>query len=67
MLLSLFLCCRKWAADRKVVDPTYFERLCAQQTPEYLWIGCADSRVPVSSVGLGLRCMSAWRLPFPPW
>ena len=39
--------CREWARDRVKQDPTYFERLCEQQSPEYLWIGCADSRVPV--------------------
>jgi carbonic anhydrase len=34
--------------------PTYFQRLSDTQTPEYLWIGCADSRVPANEiVGLG--------------
>mmetsp|Transcript_26981 Transcript_26981/g.58994 ORF Transcript_26981/g.58994 Transcript_26981/m.58994 type:complete len:341 (+) Transcript_26981:274-1296(+) len=44
---------RKWAAARKIEDPDYFERLCAQQNPQYLWIGCADSRVPANVI-LGL-------------
>eukprot|EP00955_Chlamydomonas_euryale_P083178 363807-Chlamydomonas_euryale.AAC.8 len=38
---------RTWAAEQVAKDPTYFSRLQAQQAPEYLWIGCADSRVPV--------------------
>ena len=31
-------------------DPEFFERLCAIQAPEYLWIGCADSRVPANEI-----------------
>jgi carbonic anhydrase len=57
MILALFLrdvqwVLRKWARDKKKEDPAYFDRLCAQQTPDYLWIGCADSRVPVSEGSL---------------
>jgi carbonic anhydrase len=33
-----------------MADPLYFERLAAQQAPEYLWIGCSDSRVPANQV-----------------
>ena len=45
---------RKWAAEIKRRDPEYFERLSKIQKPEYLWIGCADSRVPANEiVGLG--------------
>jgi carbonic anhydrase len=39
-----------WAANRIRTDPEYFRRLSAQQTPEYLWIGCSDSRVPANEV-----------------
>lgn len=39
---------REWAAQMVQQDPEYFKRLQDQQAPEYLWIGCADSRVPVS-------------------
>jgi len=44
---------RRWAADVTTRDPGFFTRLLAQQTPQYLWIGCADSRVPASEI-LGL-------------
>jgi carbonic anhydrase len=39
-----------WAAKRKEEDPQFFERLCAQQSPKYLWIGCSDSRVPANQI-----------------
>ena len=32
------------------VDPAYFQRLASQQSPEYLWIGCSDSRVPANQI-----------------
>lgn len=41
---------RDWAAAQLVRDPQFFERLRNQQTPEYLWIGCADSRVPANEI-----------------
>ena len=41
---------RRWAAERLTEDPHFFERLCEIQTPEYLWIGCADSRVPANQI-----------------
>ncbi len=40
----------KWAEDIKKEDPLFFERLSKQQSPEYLWIGCADSRVPANEI-----------------
>jgi len=41
---------RRWA-DRKVADdPGFFKRLEGQQAPEYLWIGCSDSRVPANEI-----------------
>ena len=43
-----------WAATRTRLDPEYFRRLSAQQSPEYLWIGCSDSRVPANEV-VGLQ------------
>ena len=39
-----------WAAARVADDPGYFKNLAAQQTPEYLWIGCSDSRVPANEL-----------------
>jgi carbonic anhydrase len=41
---------RRWAADRTHRDPEFFSRLVNQQTPRYLWIGCADSRVPANEL-----------------
>jgi carbonic anhydrase len=41
---------RKWAADVTARDPDFFARLARQQAPDYLWIGCADSRVPANEV-----------------
>ncbi len=39
-----------WARDRTDTDPDYFKRLSAIQRPDYLWIGCADSRVPANVI-----------------
>lgn len=41
---------RRWVRDREQRDPGYFARLSRQQAPEYLWIGCADSRVPANQI-----------------
>lgn len=41
---------RMWASAREQQDPGFFQRLTSQQTPEYLWIGCADSRVPANEI-----------------
>ena len=41
---------RSWAAERIKRDPTFFMRLAQQQAPEFLWIGCADSRVPANEI-----------------
>jgi len=41
---------RHWAAVKKAADPEYFERLAHLQTPEFLWIGCSDSRVPANEI-----------------
>ena len=39
-----------WAADITRQDPEFFTKLAKQQQPEYLWIGCADSRVPANQI-----------------
>jgi len=49
-LESLFAKNVKWADDIKTKDPEYFSTLAKQQTPEYLWIGCSDSRVPANQI-----------------
>ncbi len=50
VLKHLFDNNRAWANRMTDVDPTFFQKLAAQQTPEYLWIGCADSRVPANEI-----------------
>ncbi len=45
---------RAWAERMVAGDPGFFRRLVGQQSPQYLWIGCADSRVPANEIiGLG--------------
>jgi carbonic anhydrase len=39
-----------WAAERIEADPDFFKRLSTLQTPEFLWIGCSDSRVPANQI-----------------
>ena len=41
---------RAWARQMREVDPGYFEKLSHLQAPEYLWIGCSDSRVPANQI-----------------
>ena len=41
---------RAWAEQQTARDPAFFERLCGLQAPDYLWIGCADSRVPANEI-----------------
>jgi carbonic anhydrase len=40
----------EWVAETNTADPGFFERLEKGQSPQYLWIGCADSRVPTSQI-----------------
>src|SRR4029450_6665030 len=40
----------RWAATTSEKDPRFFEGLQQQQLPEYLWIGCSDSRVPANEI-----------------
>ena len=41
---------KAWATGKVAVDPEYFDRLSHLQTPEFLWIGCSDSRVPANEI-----------------
>jgi carbonic anhydrase len=41
---------KAWAAKKIADDPDYFDRLVHIQTPEFLWIGCSDSRVPANEI-----------------
>lgn len=47
---ELFANNRQWAANTEQREPGFFQRLLKQQTPQYLWIGCADSRVPANEL-----------------
>ena len=49
-LPNLFENNRRWAAGLLKSDPEFFARLARQQTPQFLWIGCADSRVPANEI-----------------
>jgi carbonic anhydrase len=49
-LQELFDNNRQWAAKVEAREPGFFSRLLGQQTPQYLWIGCADSRVPANEL-----------------
>ena len=49
-LSRLFAQNREWAESIRRRDPEFFEKLSRQQTPEYLWIGCSDSRVPANEI-----------------
>ena len=46
---------RAWAARKIAADAGFFSRLERQQAPEYLWIGCADSRVPPMTLSVSIR------------
>ncbi len=49
-LASLIENNRRWSEKKTAADPEFFTRLTRIQTPEYLWIGCADSRVPANDI-----------------
>lgn len=50
LLSNLFDNNRAWASDIKARDKDFFGKLATQQNPDYLWIGCADSRVPANEI-----------------
>ncbi len=47
---ELFQRNRDWAKRMRAADPGFFSELAGQQTPEFLWIGCSDSRVPANQI-----------------
>jgi carbonic anhydrase len=49
-LHNLFFNNRAWAARIREAQPDFFEKLSHQQAPDYLWIGCSDSRVPANDI-----------------
>ncbi len=49
-LKSLFESNAEWARKIEAANPDFFPTLAAQQAPQYLWIGCADSRVPANEI-----------------
>ena len=50
LLAHLFENNRSWASQIREADPIFFQRLAGQQSPEYFWIGCSDSRVPANQI-----------------
>jgi carbonic anhydrase len=50
ILSHLFENNRAWAANIRASDPDFFLKLSRQQSPDYLWIGCSDSRVPANQI-----------------
>ncbi len=50
MIEDLLAANRAWSYAKQRKDPDFFLRLSAQQAPEYLWIGCSDSRVPANDI-----------------
>ena len=50
MLPELIQNNRRWANDMTKSDPKFFERLSEKQSPQFLWIGCSDSRVPANQI-----------------
>lgn len=51
---EIFEANRKWAAERKAGDPDFFQHLVEDQNPDYLYIGCSDSRVHANEI-MGLQ------------
>ncbi|MEQ8745681.1 carbonate dehydratase [Pyruvatibacter sp.] len=49
-ITDLFVRNRLWAERMKSINPAFFSSLADQQNPEFLWIGCADSRVPANEI-----------------
>ena len=49
-LRSLLANNKQWSDKINDQDPTFFQRLSEAQAPEYLWIGCSDSRVPANQI-----------------
>jgi carbonic anhydrase len=50
ILHKLFEQNKQWAAEVKAARPDFFPKLAQEQQPEYLWIGCSDSRVPANQI-----------------
>jgi carbonic anhydrase len=50
LLNHLFLNNKRWAKSVEAVNKGFFKRLAKQRSPEYLWIGCSDSRVPANEI-----------------
>lgn len=51
---NIFEANRKWVAEKRAQDEHFFDKLAADQTPDYLYIGCSDSRVPANEI-MGLE------------
>ena len=49
-LKHLFENNKEWSENIKLRDAEFFQKLSKQQNPEYMWIGCSDSRVPANEI-----------------
>jgi len=49
-LKNLFIANKTWVSEKLKADRHYFKRLVDQQSPDYLWIGCSDSRIPPNEI-----------------
>ena len=58
---------REWADRIEKEDPDFFHQLAKQQSPEYLWIGCSDSRVPANQIIGMARARSSYTAMSPTW
>jgi len=47
---NIFAANKKWVESKKTADPEFFDKLASGQAPDYLYIGCADSRVPANEI-----------------
>jgi carbonic anhydrase len=58
---------RRWADATEQREPGFFTRLAQQQNPRYMWIGCADSRVPANEITGSTRARCSCTATWPTW
>lgn len=57
----------RWADAITKEDPDFFAKLARQRTPEYLWIGCSDARVPANEIVGMLPGICSFTVTLPTW